>query len=61
MDVNDFRPILAAAIVLKEQGKNQEAQPLFQDALSRAPFAYRQEIQTLADENNKIEATAPNQ
>jgi len=61
MDVNDFRPIVAAAIVLKEQGKNQEAQPLFQDALSRAPFAYRQEIQTLADENNKIEATAPNQ
>jgi len=61
MDVNDFRPILATAIVLKEQGKNQEAQPLFQDALSRAPFAYRQEIQTLADENNKIEATAPNQ
>lgn len=61
IDVNDFRPILATAIVLKEQGKNQEAQPLFQDALSRAPFAYRQEIQTLADENNKIQATAPNQ
>jgi len=47
MDVNDFRPILATAIVLKEQGKNQEAQPLFQEALSRAPFAYRQEIQSL--------------
>lgn len=47
MDVNDFRPILAAAIVLKEQGKNQEAQPLFQDALSRAPFAYKEEIQSL--------------
>lgn len=61
IDANDFRPILATAIVLKEQGKNQEAQPLFQDALSRAPFAYRQEIQTLADENNKIQATAPNQ
>jgi tetratricopeptide (TPR) repeat protein len=61
IDVNDFRPILATAIVLKEQGKNQEAQPLFQDALSRAPFAYRQEIQTLADENSKIQATDPNQ
>ncbi|TRU27180.1 MAG: tetratricopeptide repeat protein [Microcystis aeruginosa Ma_SC_T_19800800_S464] len=60
MDVNDFRPILSTAIVLKEQGKNQEAQPLFQKALSLAPFAYRQEIQTLADENNKIQATAPN-
>ncbi|MFM7909309.1 MAG: tetratricopeptide repeat protein [Microcystis sp.] len=47
MDVNDFRPILATAIVLKEQGKNQEAQPLFQEALSRAPFAYREEIQSL--------------
>ncbi|MCE2669594.1 MAG: tetratricopeptide repeat protein [Microcystis sp.] len=47
MDVNDFRPILAAAIVLKEQGKNQEAQPLFQEALSRAPFAYKEEIQSL--------------
>lgn len=60
MDVNDFRPILSTAIVLKEQGKNQEAQPLFQKALSLAPFAYRQEIQTIADENNKIQATAPN-
>jgi tetratricopeptide (TPR) repeat protein len=47
MDVNDFRPILATAIVLKEQGKNQEAQPLFQEALSRAPFAYKEEIQSL--------------
>lgn len=61
IDVNDFRPILATAIVLKEQGKNQEARPLFQDALSRAPFAYREEIKTIADENNKIQATAPNQ
>jgi tetratricopeptide (TPR) repeat protein len=61
IDVNDFRPILATAIVLKEQGKNQEAQPLFQDALSRAPFAYREEIKTLAEENDKIQATAPNQ
>jgi hypothetical protein len=39
--------ILATAIVLKEQGKNQEAQPLFQEALSRAPFAYKEEIQSL--------------
>jgi tetratricopeptide (TPR) repeat protein len=61
IDVNDFRPILASAIVLKEQGKNQEAQPLFQDALSRAPFAYREEIKSLAEENDKIQATAPNQ
>jgi tetratricopeptide (TPR) repeat protein len=60
IDVNDFRPILATAIVLKEQGKNQEAQPLFQDALSRAPFAYREEIKSLAEENEQISATATN-
>jgi tetratricopeptide (TPR) repeat protein len=60
IDVNDFRPILASAIVLKEQGKNQEAQPLFQDALSRAPFAYREEIKSLAEENDKTQATASN-
>jgi tetratricopeptide (TPR) repeat protein len=60
IDENDFRPILAQAIVLKEQGKNQEAQPLFQNALVLAPFAYRQDIQTLVEENNKIQAIAPN-
>lgn len=48
LDKNDFRPILGKAIVLQEQGKTAEAQPLFQEALTLAPVQYREEIKTLA-------------
>ncbi|WP_422661911.1 tetratricopeptide repeat protein [Pannus brasiliensis] len=48
LDKNDFRPLLGKAIVLREQGKTAEAQPLFQEALARAPVQYREDIKTLA-------------
>ncbi|MEM9926253.1 MAG: tetratricopeptide repeat protein [Cyanobacteria bacterium P01_D01_bin.50] len=40
----DFRPILAKAMVLKERGKTEEAQPLFEKAASLAPARYKDEI-----------------
>ncbi|MGL5080220.1 MAG: tetratricopeptide repeat protein [Microcoleaceae cyanobacterium] len=41
----DFRPVLAKAIVLKEQGNLNEAEPLFAKAAEIAPAAYKDQIQ----------------
>lgn len=43
-DPKDFRPFLAKAMVLKDQGKIEEAQPLFEKANSLAPARYKDEI-----------------
>jgi tetratricopeptide (TPR) repeat protein len=43
-DPKDFRPFLAKAMVLKDQGKTEEAQPLFEKANSLAPARYKDEI-----------------
>ncbi len=43
-DSKDFRPVLAKAMVLKDQGKTEEAQPLFDKAASLAPARYKDEI-----------------
>lgn len=43
-DPKDFRPVLAKAMVLKDQGKTEEAQPLFDQAASLAPPQYKDEI-----------------
>jgi tetratricopeptide (TPR) repeat protein len=40
----DFRPVLAKAMVLKTQGKIDEAKPLFTKAASLAPAQYRDQI-----------------
>jgi tetratricopeptide (TPR) repeat protein len=44
----DFRPVLAKALVLKEQGKPEAAQPLFDSASALAPAQYKDEINRLA-------------
>jgi tetratricopeptide (TPR) repeat protein len=44
----DFRPILAKAIVLKEQGKTDEAKTLFAQAIELAPTNYKDQINQLA-------------
>ncbi len=51
-DPKDFRPFLAKAMVLKDQGKTEEAQPLFEKANSLAPARYKDEI-------NRQRATTP--
>lgn len=49
-DQTDFRPLLGKAIVLKTQGKNTEAQPLFDSAAALAPAQYKDQIIQLAKE-----------
>ncbi|BAZ65874.1 TPR repeat-containing protein [Fischerella sp. NIES-4106] len=47
---NDFRPVLAKAMVVKEQGKTDEAKPLFDKAASLAPAQYKDEINKKSSE-----------
>jgi tetratricopeptide (TPR) repeat protein len=51
-DPKDFRPVLAKAMLLKEQGKMTQAKPLFDNAAALAPAQYRDEI-------NKAATAAP--
>lgn len=44
----DFRPLLAKALVLQKQGKLDEAKPLFDQAKALAPDVYQDQIQALA-------------
>lgn len=43
-DLQDFRPVLAKAMLLKEQGKTEEAKLLFTKAATLAPAQYKDEI-----------------
>jgi Flp pilus assembly protein TadD len=44
----DFRPVLAKALVLKNQGKIEEAKPLFAAATNLAPASFKDQINQLA-------------
>jgi tetratricopeptide (TPR) repeat protein len=43
-DSQDFRPVLAKAMLFKQQGKLDEAKPLFDSATALAPAQYKDEI-----------------
>lgn len=60
-DRNDFRPVLAKAIVLKTQGKTDEAQLLFSQAASLAPAQYQEQINQLAVDDNPPAAVTSEQ
>ena len=47
-DKQDFRPVLAKALVLQQQGKKAEAKPLFTTAMSLAPAKYKDQIKQMA-------------
>jgi tetratricopeptide (TPR) repeat protein len=47
-DKQDFRPVLGKAIVLQQQGKQEEAKPLLATAASLAPPQYKDQINQLA-------------
>lgn len=47
-DPKDFRPVLAKAMLLKDQGKVDEAKPLFENATALAPAQYKDEINKAA-------------
>ena len=48
-DDTDFRPVLAKALILKEQGNLDEAEPLFAQAADLAPPSYKDQIQQQID------------
>lgn len=47
-DAKDFRPVLAKAIVLREQGKTEDAEGLFAKATELAPANFKDQIKQLA-------------
>lgn len=47
-DKTDFRPLLAKALLLQQQGKGQEAEILWQQAIDRAPAEYHSQIKALS-------------
>ncbi len=47
-DKQDFRPVLAKALVLQQQGKYAESKPLFITAVSLAPPKYKDQIKQMA-------------
>lgn len=55
----DFRPILAKAIVLKADGKNDEAKPLFTKAAELAPARFKDQISQLATAPTPAGTAAP--
>jgi tetratricopeptide (TPR) repeat protein len=44
----DFRPLLAKALILQKQGKNPEAEPIFERAVALAPVQYKDQIKKMA-------------
>jgi tetratricopeptide (TPR) repeat protein len=58
-DPQDFRPVLAKAMLLKEQGKLDEAKPLFDSATALAPAQYKDEINKAAAMPSPTPAASP--
>lgn len=53
----DFRLILGKGLILQEMGKQDEAQPLFETALSLAPVQFKDSIQQLINQGQTNQAT----
>lgn len=49
----DFRPVLAKALILKAQGNVIEAKPLFATAVALAPAKYKDQVQQLARDSSQ--------
>lgn len=58
-DKQDFRPVLAKAITLKEQGKTEQAKPLFENAAALAPAQYKDEINRVAAQEPAAKTSSP--
>ncbi|MEA5600617.1 tetratricopeptide repeat protein [Nostoc sp. UHCC 0252] len=52
-DPKDFRPVVAKAMLLKQQGKDADAKPLFDSAAALAPAQYKDEIKKAATASSK--------
>lgn len=58
-DKQDFRPVLAKALVLKQQGKTEQAKPLFESAAALAPAQYKDQINQIASGQPADSNTSP--
>lgn len=58
-DKQDFRPLLAKASVLKQQGKAEQAKPLFDAAVAVAPAQYKDQIKQLATPEPAATTSSP--
>jgi len=54
----DFRPVLAKALVLREQGKPEAAKPLFATAVGLAPAQFKDQVRQL-ETGDAIPSAAP--
>lgn len=57
-DPNDFRPVFAKAILLREQGKAKEADILFNSAEKLAPGQYKDQIKAAAKKTTETPAAS---
>ena len=57
----DFRPVLAKATLLRQQGKTEQAKPLFDNAIAIAPEQYKEQIKKLAAQLSTPPAFQPEQ
>ncbi len=61
-DPKDFRPVVAKAMLLKQQGKDADAKPLFDSAIALAPAQYKDGIKKAATASptpNPVASPAP--
>ncbi len=54
-DKDDFRPILAKAMLFREQGKEKEAQTLFKEAILKAPVQYKEQLKDISLQSPKVD------
>ncbi|EAZ93188.1 tetratricopeptide repeat protein [Crocosphaera chwakensis] len=47
-DKDDFRPLLAKGMLLREQGEENEAQTLFKEAILKAPVQYKEQLKDIS-------------
>ncbi len=47
-DQDDFRPLLAKGMLLREQGQETSAQTLFKEAILKAPVQYKEQLKDIA-------------
>ncbi|MGK7957024.1 MAG: tetratricopeptide repeat protein, partial [Crocosphaera sp.] len=58
-DQEDFRPLLAKGLLLREQGKENEAQTLFKEAILKAPVQYKEQLKDLSLQRPQPEKKEP--
>ncbi|MDG2991813.1 tetratricopeptide repeat protein [Candidatus Synechococcus calcipolaris G9] len=56
---NDFRPVLAQAMTLTNQGKAKDAAPLYAQAVTLAPPQYKDQIQQTAEQAETLSQPSP--